>query len=52
MSVLKFRAARAEAAGVSYREYMLHLLDTGRYLQKEDLEKQARIEPPAAVKPT
>ena len=38
MSVLKFRVARAEAAGVSYREYMLALLDTGRYLQREDVE--------------
>lgn len=38
MGVMKFRVARAEAAGVGYREYMLHLLDTGRYLQKEDVE--------------
>lgn len=33
MSVMKFRLARAEAAGVSYRDYMLELLDTGRHLQ-------------------
>ena len=25
--------ARAEAAGVSYHDYMLELLDTGRHLQ-------------------
>jgi hypothetical protein len=38
MSILRFRVARAEAAGVSYRDYMLHLLDTGRHLQKADVE--------------
>ena len=36
MDVLKFRVARAEAAGVSYREYMLALLDGGRHLQASD----------------
>lgn len=36
MSILKFRVARAEAAGVSYHEYMLELLDTGRHLQAGD----------------
>lgn len=36
MSILKFRVARAEAAGVTYREYMLELLDTGRHLQAKD----------------
>jgi hypothetical protein len=39
-SVLKFRMARAEAAGVSYREYMLELLDTGRHLQASDVAKR------------
>ena len=38
MAILKFRVARAEAAGVSYREYMLELLDTGRHLQAGDGE--------------
>jgi hypothetical protein len=37
MSILKFRLARAEAAGVSYEEYMLELLDTGRHLQAADM---------------
>ena len=37
MSILKFRVARAEAAGVSYHTYMLELLDTGRYLQAGDV---------------
>lgn len=36
MSVLRFRVARAEAAGVSYHDYMLELLDTGRHLQAGD----------------
>jgi hypothetical protein len=37
MAILKFRVARAEAAGVSYHEYMLELLDTGRHLQASDV---------------
>jgi len=41
MAVLKFRVARAEAAGVTYEQYMLELLDTGRHLQKDDGLKQA-----------
>ena len=36
MAVLKFRVARAEAAGVTYRDYMLELLDNGRHLQAGD----------------
>ena len=43
MSILKLRMARAEAAGVSYREYMLELLDTGRHLQAEDVAKRRRM---------
>jgi hypothetical protein len=31
--------ARAEAAGVTYREYMLELLDSGRHLQAGDAGK-------------
>jgi hypothetical protein len=30
------RLARAEAAGLTYEEYTLELLDTGRYLQQGD----------------
>ena len=40
LAVLKFRVARAEAAGVTYREYMLELLDTGRHLQAGDTSKR------------
>jgi predicted metal-dependent HD superfamily phosphohydrolase len=36
MGVLKFRVARAEAAGLDYRSYMLTLLDTGRFAQAKD----------------
>ena len=47
MSVLRFRVARAEAAGVSYHAYMLELLDTGRHLQREDTEaRPATAGPP------
>jgi hypothetical protein len=48
MSLMKFRVARAEAAGVSYREYMLHLLDTGRYLQKEDVDAKKKDPEPGS----
>ncbi len=44
MAVMKFRMNRAEAAGVSYHEYMLELLDTGRHLQRGDVE--ARLSKP------
>jgi hypothetical protein len=42
MSVLKLRVARAEAAGVTYREYMLELLDSGRHLQAGDAGKSRK----------
>jgi hypothetical protein len=42
LPILQFRIARAEAAGVSYREYMLELLDTGRHLQAADVAKRRR----------
>ena len=48
MAVLKFRVARAEAAGLSYHDYMLELLDSGRHLQKDDVVKRRR----APAKPT
>ena len=44
LSILKFRVARAEAAGVTYREYMLELLDTGRHLQAADGERSREAE--------
>jgi hypothetical protein len=34
-----FRLRRAEAAGLTYEEYMLRLLDTGRYPQAGDTKK-------------
>ncbi len=39
LSILKLRVARAQAAGVSYREYMLELLDSGRHLQADDVAR-------------
>jgi hypothetical protein len=49
MAVLKFRVARAEAAGVTYEQYMLELLDSGRHLQKGDVERKAKAEQQAAA---
>jgi hypothetical protein len=40
LPILKMRVARAEAAGVGYREYMLELLYNGRHLQAEDVAKR------------
>jgi hypothetical protein len=41
------RVARAEAAGVSYREYMLELLDSGRHLQAADVARRTDPSAPA-----
>jgi hypothetical protein len=41
LSILKLRMARAAAAGVSYRAYMLELLDSGRHLQAGDVPTPA-----------
>ena len=40
MAILRFRVARAEAAGVTYEEYVSTLLDTGRHLQAGDKPKR------------
>jgi hypothetical protein len=40
MDIVRFRLARAEAAGISYHDYMLCLLDTGRHPQKVDAGQQ------------
>lgn len=34
--IVMHRLSRAEAAGLTYEEYMLDLLDTGRHLQRGD----------------
>ena len=36
--IMLFRLRRAKAAGLSYRDYMLKLLDTGRHPQADDGE--------------
>ncbi|HEU0060209.1 MAG TPA: hypothetical protein VFR19_10060 [Hyphomicrobiaceae bacterium] len=54
LSILKLRVQRAKAAGVSYREYMLELLDSGRHLQAADVAKpraQAAASGPAKPQP-
>jgi len=45
LAIIKLRVARAEAAGVSYRTYMLELLDTGRHLQAADVAKRSAAPP-------
>ena len=42
LSILRMRVAWAEAAGVTYREYMLELLETGRHLRAADVAKRRR----------
>jgi len=37
------RAEKAESLGLTYREYMLELLDHGRYLQENDTSRIAEI---------
>jgi hypothetical protein len=34
-----FRLEKAEALGLTYEEYTLELLERGRYLQREDVER-------------
>jgi hypothetical protein len=50
-SILKWRVERAEAAGVSYREYMLELLDSGRHLQAADVTKSRQAASGTAPRP-
>ena len=37
------RAKKAEALGLTYREYTLEILERGRYLQADDVELIAAI---------
>lgn len=37
------RLKRAERLGLTYREYTLEILDRGRHLQPEDVERIAAI---------
>jgi hypothetical protein len=53
-SVVMFRLARAERVGLTYEEYLLEILDRGRYLQVEDADRLAEIKgarPPTARPP-
>ncbi|MFV0297218.1 MAG: hypothetical protein ACK5JT_13985 [Hyphomicrobiaceae bacterium] len=42
MSILRFRVARAKAAGVTYEEYVSALLHTGRHMQAGDSGKNKK----------
>jgi hypothetical protein len=48
-----FRLARAEQVGLTYEEYTLEILERGRRLQVEDVERVAAIKArrPASTKP-
>ena len=37
------RAKKAEELGLTYREYQLEILERGRFLQKDDVERIAQI---------
>jgi hypothetical protein len=37
------RATKAQEIGLTYREYQLEILERGRFLQKEDVERIAEI---------
>jgi hypothetical protein len=37
------RARKAESLGLTYREYQLEILERGRFLQAEDVERIAQI---------
>src|SRR5215472_935129 len=41
--VVAFRLRRAERVGLTYEEYTLEILERGRYLQVEDVERIAQI---------
>jgi hypothetical protein len=41
--VILFRIQRAERLGLTYEEYTLEILERGRYLQAEDVERIAEI---------
>jgi hypothetical protein len=41
--VILFRMRRAERLGLSYEEYTLEILERGRHLQIEDVERIAQI---------
>ena len=42
-AVQMFRLSRAERVGLTYEEYLLEILDRGRYLQSEDAARIAEI---------
>ena len=41
--IAMFRIARAERLGLTYDEYTLEILERGRHLQEEDVERIAAI---------
>jgi hypothetical protein len=45
-----FRVAKAERLGLTYEEYTLEILERGRHLQEEDVERIAAIKRKRRIK--
>lgn len=41
--VMRFRMEKADRLGLTYEEYSLEIMERGRYLQMEDVERIAEI---------
>ena len=48
--IVTFRLQKAERLGLTYEEYTLEILERGRHLQIEDVERIAQIKAARAVK--
>ena len=48
--IAMMRAGRAEKLGLTYAEYTLELLERGRFLQAEDVERIAQIKAKRGVR--
>ena len=50
--IVAFRIQKAERLGLTYEEYTLEILERGRHLQVEDVERIAEIKQARAAKNT
>ena len=49
-SIVAFRIQKAERLGLTYKEYTLEILERGRHLQIEDVERIAQIKQARAAR--
>jgi hypothetical protein len=49
--IVSFRIQKAERLGLTYEEYTLEILERGRHLQIEDVERIAQIKQARATRP-